>query len=150
MSDEASPRPWFVNGHSIEANDPDGLWLQNEKTGWGVVANLPSCPKSRMSKKNRETWDAVVEANAALIVDAVNEYARRENWRKKYIDRRMNDAARLEGLYADISDLEAERDRLRDLVRRLLMLRRGDIAVPMDVEKQILAEARAAIGEDAK
>ena len=73
MSAKASPRPWFVNGHSIEANDPDGLWLQNEKTGWGVVANLPSCPKSRMSKKNRETWDAVVEANAALIVDAVNE-----------------------------------------------------------------------------
>lgn len=72
MSAEASPRPWRVNGHSIEANDPDGLWLQNEKTGWGVVANLPSCPKSRMSKKNRETWDAVVEANAALIVAAVN------------------------------------------------------------------------------
>jgi len=46
--------------------------------------------------------------------------------------------------------LRAERDKLRDIVRRLLMLRRGDIAVPMDVEKQILAEARAAIGEDAK
>ena len=44
---------------------------------------------------------------------------------------------------------ERERDRLRDIVRRLLMLRRGDIAVPMDMEKQILAEARAAIGEDA-
>lgn len=73
MSAEASPRPWRVNGHSIEANDPDGLWLQNEKTGWGVVANLPSCPKSRMSKKNREAWDAIVEANAELIVDAVNE-----------------------------------------------------------------------------
>ena len=115
MSDtnEPSPRPWRVNGHSIEANDPDGLWLQNEKTGCGVVANLPSCPKSRMSKKNRDTWDAIVEANAALIVEAVN-----------------------------------ERDRLRDIVRRLLMLRRGDIAVPMDMEKQILREARAAIGED--
>lgn len=73
MSMPASPRPWRVNGHSIEANDPDGLWLKNEKTGWGVVANLPSCPKYRMSKKNRETWDAIVEANAALIVAAVNE-----------------------------------------------------------------------------
>jgi len=73
MSAKASPRPWFVNGHSIEANDTDGLWLQNEKTGRGVVANLPSCPKSRMSKRNRETWDAIVEENAALIVAAVNE-----------------------------------------------------------------------------
>lgn len=73
MTAEPSPRPWRVNGHSIEANDPDGLWLQNEKTGCGVVANLPSCPKSRMSKKNRETWDAIVEANATLIVNAVNE-----------------------------------------------------------------------------
>lgn len=73
MTAEPSPRPWRVNGHSIEANDPDGLWLQNEKTGWGVVANLPSCPKSRMSKKNRETWDAIVDANARLIVNAVNE-----------------------------------------------------------------------------
>ena len=35
-----------------------------------------------------------------------------------------------------------ERDRLRDLVRRLLMLRRGDIAVPM------LRVASAAIGEE--
>ena len=79
MSAKASPRPWFVNGHSIEANDPDGLWLQNEKTGRGVVANLPSCPKSRMSVKNRKTWDAIVEANAALIVDAVNERDRLRN-----------------------------------------------------------------------
>jgi len=164
MSDEASPRPWFVNGHSIEANDPDGLWLQNEKTGRGVVANLPSCPKSRMSKKNRETWDAVVEANAALIVDAVNEYARRENWRKKYIDRRMNDAARLEGLYADISDLEAERDRLRDLVRRLTEYADAVTGYhPPAIEvvssehpawtfdgAALLREARAAIGGDAK
>ena len=86
MSDEASPRPWRVNGHSIEANDPDGLWLQNEKTGWGVVANLPSCPKSRMSKKNRETWDAIVEANARLIVDAVNERDRLRDIVKRFLD----------------------------------------------------------------
>jgi hypothetical protein len=86
MSDEASPRPWFVNGHSIEANDPDGLWLQNEKTGRGVVANLPSCPKSRMSVKNRKTWDAIVEANAALIVDAVNERDRLRDIVRRFVD----------------------------------------------------------------
>ena len=117
MSDEASPRPWRANGHSIEANDPDGLWLQNEKTGWGVVANLPSCPKSRMSKKNRETWDAIVEANAALIVDAVN-----------------------------------ERDRLRDIVRRLADSLQGimDAADGKGegvLDEALLREARAAIGE---
>lgn len=49
-----------------------------------------------------------------------------------------------------IVDAVNERERLRDIVRRLLMLRRGDIAVPIDMEKQILAEARAAIGEDAR
>jgi hypothetical protein len=108
----ASPRPWRVNGHSIEANDPDGLWLQNEKTGWGVVANLPSCPKSRMSKRNRETWDAIVEANAALIVDAVN-----------------------------------ERDRLRDLVRRLLPLASERLATMAAGDCDLLREALEAIGE---
>ena len=129
MTDEPSPRPWRVNGHSIEANDPDGLWLQNEKTGWGVVANLPSCPKSRMSKKNRETWDAIVEANARLIVSAVN-----------------------------------ERDRLRDLVRRLARVAQDtlDFAEAMcgivpdnpgraKARREIVAllrEACAAIGED--
>lgn len=80
--EDASPRPWVVNGHSIEANDPDGLWLKNEKTGRGVVANLPSCPKSRMSKKNREGWNAIVEANAELIVRAVNEFVDRSRKRK--------------------------------------------------------------------
>lgn len=107
-----SPRPWRVNGHSIEANDPDGLWLQNEKTGCGVVANLPSCPKSRMSKKNREAWDAIVEANARLIVDAVNERDRLnediESWRRGYIKARTERNAFL-----------GQRDRLRDIVRRL-------------------------------
>ena len=113
MTAEPSHRPWRVNGHSIEANDPDGLWLQNEKTGWGVVANLPSCPKSRMSKKNRETWDAVVEANARLIVDAVN-----------------------------------ERDRLRDIVRRFADYAETYHALGVQ-GKQLVAEARAAVGEDA-
>lgn len=112
MSAKASPRPWFVNGHSIEANDPDGLWLQNEKTGRGVVANLPSCPKSRMSVKNRKTWDAIVEANAALIVAAVN-----------------------------------ERDRLRDIVRRLCDELESHYYEPQSMDdRSVIREARAAIG----
>ena len=178
MRDEASPRPWFVNGHSIEANDPDGLWLQNEKTGRGVVANLPSCPKSRMSTKNRKTWDAIVEANAALIVDAVNLHdvtredrhklqeaneelfvlrAERdrlnediESWRRGYIKAQTERNA-----------FFLERDRLRDLVRRLTEYVDAVTAYhPPAIEvvssehptwafdgAELLREARAAIGE---
>lgn len=73
---------------------------------------------------------------AALIVDAVNNA---DSWRSACIKARTERNAFL-----------LERDRLRDIVRRLLMLRRGDIVVPMDMEKKILAEARAAIGEDEK
>lgn len=167
MSDEASPRPWFVNGHSIEANDPDGLWLQNEKTGRGVVANLPSCPKSRMSTKNRKTWDAIVEANAALIVDAVNTLAEFEAAHMEFPDFRpviiaagQRDAA------------IAERDRLRDLVKRMIPFVEKCHSDALELSKTIkgvcalkgvdtseidrinskhdalISEARAALGED--
>ena len=37
---EPSPRPWSINGHSIEADDEE-LWQQNDKTRKGVVALLP-------------------------------------------------------------------------------------------------------------
>jgi hypothetical protein len=66
-----------------------------------------------MSKKYRETWDAIVDANARLIVDAVN-----------------------------------ERDRLRDIVRRLAdNLSRYHLVG--ERERALLREARAAIGKDA-
>lgn len=74
----------------------------------------------------REFW-AVLDRNEFFVAEGLDETTARE-------------------IVAAVND----RDRLRDLVRRLLMLRRGDIAVPMDVEKQILAEARAAIGEEAR
>lgn len=139
----ASPRPWRVNGHTIEANDPEGLWIQNGKTGWGVVANLPSCPKSRMSKKNRETWDAIVEANAALIVDAVNYY-------DATVDKQL-------------TALLNERDRLRDIVRRLANMaettlpdamenRRGFTSGRVEFEREayaLIREARAAVTDEA-
>lgn len=170
MSNEASPRPWFVNGHSIEANDPDGLWLQNEKTGRGVVANLPSCPKSRMSKKNRETWDAIVEANAELIVAAVNERddlvenlktanenRERENavWAslvkelKAERDRAVKyaEAAPHPGSasWKEMQAVYAERDRLRDIVRDALPFIEGAI----DTVSTIIgdAEMSKAVGE---
>lgn len=138
----ASPRPWRVNGHTIEANDPEGLWLQNEKTGWGVVANLPSCPKSRMSKKNRETWDAIVDANAALIVDAVNE-------RDRLRDELTRKAKNYEYDIAFHTRTEAG---LRDIVRRLADSLQGimDAADGKGegvLDESLLREARAAIGE---
>lgn len=49
-----------------------------------------------------------------------------------------------------VAKLAEKCNNLRAIIRSLLMLRRGDIAVPMDMEKQILAEARAAVGEDGK
>lgn len=157
MTGEPSPRPWRVNGHSIEANDPEGLWLQNEKTGWGVVANLPSCPKSRMSKKNRETWDAIVEANATLIVDAVNQY----EWANEEIHRLTVEK---DDMFDEAVEIRDERDRLRDIVKRLIEY--ADAATgyrPRTIEvlssehpartfdgAALLREARKAIGEDKK
>ena len=117
MSAKASPRPWFVNGHSIEANDPDGLWLQNEKTGRGVVANLPSCPKSRMSKKNRETWDAIVEANAALLVDAVNERDRLRDIVRRLADLSESLLANYEYRYREDPNSMAFVGNARDFIR---------------------------------
>ena len=73
----------------------------------------------------RDVW--LSRKNAAFIVDAVNERDR---------------------LAADEARYRAHNVVLRDLVRRLLMLRRGDIAVPLDEESRIIAEARKAIGKD--
>jgi len=73
-----SPRPWTINGHSIEAND-ECLWQQNDRTGRGVVALLPSAPKSRFSKKDRKEWDDLTEANADLIITAVNSFKGKRN-----------------------------------------------------------------------
>jgi hypothetical protein len=154
MTAEPSPRPWRVNGHSIEANDPDGLWLKNEKTGWGVVANLPSCPKSRMSKKNRETWDAIVEANAALIIEAVNERDRLRDQLAaalRLADECSRDAAavhagRARAVEEAQSEANRRADRLADIVRRLSSHLANYIT--SESENDLLREARAAIGEE--
>lgn len=173
MTDETSPRPWRVNGHSIEANDPDGLWLQNEKTGWGVVANLPSCPKSRMSKKNRATWDAIVEANAALIVDAVNHIEETKRLSIKLYDPIRRAETERDRLRAELAcktrnyeDVIACHQRteehLRDLIKRLITVRekvfwRKDEKTGMmyesclmdeDEARKTIEEAKAAIKED--
>ncbi len=125
MTNEPSPRPWQIS---------DGF-LDRYSTGHRDIVDA----------KGEFVAVRVSSPDAALIVDAVNERAKFEEARMEFPDFRpviiaagQRDAA------------IAERDRLRDIVRRLLMLRRGDIAVPMDIEKQVLAEARAAIGEGAK
>ena len=122
---EASPMPWSIMRFSSE----DEPYRIVDANGDEVAIEL-------------------LEADATLIVDAVGEYTRRENWRKKYIDRRVNDAARIEGLYADISDLEVERDKLRDLVRRLCA--EIDVRAMLGSCDDLLREARTAIGEGAE
>lgn len=145
MTAEPSPRPWRVNGHSIEANDPDGLWLQNEKTGWWVVANLPSCPKYRMSKKNRETWDAVVEANAALIVDAVNQIGNARGIAKTAVNEYAKICERYNRL---LSAMKAIEDLCKVLDRTDLWEDREEWLD--DAIYYIRKEARAAIKENEK
>jgi hypothetical protein len=85
-----------------------------------------------MSKKNREGWDEIVEANATLIVRAVNAYAD---------PRIVTDNSRVN------ADLLAERDRLRDLVRRFADY--VETFHSFGVQgAALIREARAAIGEN--
>lgn len=126
MTNEASPRPWRV-----EENVVGWSSFIVDANGDGVAA----CWRPALDEKERQ----YNEANAALIVDAVN-----------------------------------ERDRLRDLVRRLLPLAettaeniralgtarfpfeeqvksdrlRGDINREVANADHLLREARSAIGED--
>ena len=86
MTNEPSPRPWSVDG--IDISDANGE------------------PVTPLYFNEQD------EANAALIVDAVN-----------------------------------ERDRLRDIVRRLS--RHLANYITSESENDLLREARAAIGEDA-
>lgn len=133
MSDESSPRPWRCEcGPTVNSVIASDGAVVVPHTGYA--------------------------ANARLIVDAVNEYARRENWRKKYIDRRVDDAARIEGLFADISDLEVERDRLRLALNEVCSRVSVALNCPRNATEEvellvhdllgIKERARAAIGEE--
>ena len=123
MSDEPSPRPWRI----VTFKQCPGIADIMDATGSpaGLVAG------------------ELKPEDAQLIVDAVNERD----------ELKADNLALANGVIENrdrARRLMYEHDRLRDIVRRLLMLRRGDIAVPMDTEKQILADARAAIVEETK
>lgn len=140
MTDEASPRPWSVDG--IDISDANGE------------------PVTPLYFNEQD------EANAALIVDAVNE---RDRLRAELADKTRN--------YEDVIAFHTRTEEsLRDIVRDALPFIEGAIdtastiigdaemskavgecgAPPKDVleafvadGRRVLREARAAIGEDA-
>ena len=146
MTNEPSPRPWRA-----EQNVVGWTSFIVDANGDGVAACW------RTARGDDEKERQYNEANAALIVDAVNERAKFEEVHMKFPDLRpviiaagQRDAA------------VAERDRLRDLVRRFADLSesllanyeyryREDVNSMAFVEntRGFLREARAAIGEDA-
>lgn len=128
-SPEAGPRPWRVE-ESI------GGWKScvSDADGKPVASCWGGGPTDQREK---------AEANARLIVDAVNTLAEFEAAHMEFPDFRpviiaagQRDAA------------IAERGRLRDLVRRLSHHLANYIT--SESENDLLCEARAAIGEDAK
>ncbi len=136
MSDEASPRPWHVE-ESI------GGWKScvADANGNFVASCWGRGPTEQQEK---------AESIAALIMDAVNN---EDSWRRGYIKARTERNAFL-----------LERDRLRDIVRKTLGAIDAlyTVAAPGAIVKEltpdrtclgipigkIVAEARAAIGED--
>jgi len=135
MSDEASPRPWSVH-YGAEIWDANG----------NMVYNLNGFNRGRKDKKN-----------AALIVEAVNERDLIAT-RLEAFDKRLEEAVAIH------DELCAERDRLRDLIKRLITIRehlfwRKDertgfmyygTTIDEDEARRTIEEARAAIGEDKK
>lgn len=122
---EPSPRPWRV-----EMCATSGYYI--------VRADGVSIGKA---------WK---EEDARLIVDAVNAYAELSNadFRREMVLKRSN-------IVVELEKTKMDRDELRDLVRRLLVIREYVHATdksflpapdPHEVEA-LLQEARAAIGE---
>lgn len=137
---EPSPRPWRV-AESV--------------CGWQNCIEDANGNDIGSCWYNRDRLRA--EADAALIVDAVNERAKFEEARMEFPDLRpviiaagQRDAA------------IAERDRLRDIVRRLITIHQNiywrkdektgmlyyDCAIDEEKIRKTIEEARAAIGED--
>ena len=130
MTNEPSPRPWRA-----EQNVVGWSSFIVDANGDGVAACW------RTARGDDEKERQYNEANAALIVDAVNERAKFEEAHMEFPDLRpviiaagQRDAA------------IAERDRLRDIVRRLS--RHLANYITSESENDLLREARAAIGED--
>lgn len=114
-STETSPRPWRIT-HPGEIEDANG----------NLLYNLRDC-----------IGGGVDEANAVLIVDAVNTYAIKSPCRV------CSGYAQKGGCIAD------ERDRLRDIVRRFVDLFTPGTIHHAGTRERLIREARAAIGEDA-
>ena len=115
MNTEPSPRPWRV-----EENVVGWSSFIVDANGNGVAACW------RTARGDDEKERQYNEANAALIVDAVNERDR---------------------LAADEDRYRTDNVRLRDLVRRLSSHLANYLT--SESENDLLREARAALGEDA-
>jgi len=140
MTAKPSPRPWRVSetlGHAYIVQDARG----------SVVAHTETCTLS-VRPRHR--------ADAALIVDAVNQF----EWANEEIHRLLVEK---DNVFDEAVGIRDERDRLRDIVRRLADLSesllanyeyryREDVNSMAFVEntRGFLREARAAIGEDAR
>lgn len=116
MIDEASPRPWRVSETLGHA------YIVQDARG-SVVAHTETCALS-VRPRHR--------ADAALIVDAVNAIDATKKLSIK--------------LYDPIRRAEAERDRLRDIVRKFVDLFTPETIHPAGTMERLLREARAAIG----
>lgn len=116
MTDEPSPRPWHVMRFSVE-DEPDRI----------IDAN------------GDEVAIELLEADAALIVDAVNE-------RDRLRDELTSKAQNYEDVIAHHTRTE---ESLRDLVRRFADYAETYHALGVQ-GKSLVAEARAAIVEDAR
>lgn len=128
---EPSPRPWRVEENVVGWHS-----FIVDANGDGVAACWRT---ARGDDEKEQQYD---EANAALIVAAVNERAKFEEARMKFPDfRPVIIAAGQRDAAID------ERDRLRDLVRRLS--RHLANYITSESENDLLREARAAIEEDA-
>lgn len=98
------------------------------------ISGTKSCIHDANGEHIASCFGLPTEADAALIVDAVNGI---EETNKLSIK-----------LYDPIRRAEAERDRLRDIVRRLS--RHLANYITSESENDLLREARAAIGEEVR
>lgn len=148
MTNEPSPRPWHFNGMRPTIYSDEKLPDGSARVVLDI--NTDHLPLLPCDKNDRQ-----LIADIGLIVDAVNERdliaARLEAFDKK-----------LEEAVAIHDALCAERDRLRDLVKRLITIHQNifwrkdektgilyyDCAIDEEKIRKTIEEARAAIGED--
>lgn len=119
MTSEPSPRPWRVSAS----------YADRYSTGHRDITDA----------KGELVAVRVSATDAALIVDAVNERDLIAT-RLEAFDKRLEEAVAIH------DELCAERDRLRDIVRRLVDLFTPGTIHPSGTMERLLRDARAAIG----